>query len=88
MDCMTCHDPHKNQRGNTQEFNDKCIKCHSGDAETICAEDSTTLQSNQNNCISCHMPLFTSSAIRIQTETDSIPLKVRTHFVDIYLDSI
>lgn len=28
MSCTTCHDPHRNQRGDQQHFNAKCIECH------------------------------------------------------------
>ncbi len=87
MDCSTCHDVHIKQRGNTDHFNQKCMECHSENT-MVCAEDSAMLASNNNNCITCHMPLLTTKAIKIRNESDNVPVQVRTHLIDIYLETL
>lgn len=85
MSCTTCHDPHKNQRGKTSFFNEKCLSCHD-EGKTQCNAENQIVTNNQNNCIQCHMPLFDSKAMRVQLEKDTIetPVKVRTHYIGIY----
>lgn len=85
LDCTTCHDPHKNQRGNTDYFNQKCISCHS-EATIECKAPITTTQAMGNNCISCHMPLLPSKAMKVKLAKDSleIPVYIRTHLIGIY----
>ncbi len=85
LDCATCHDPHKNQRGNTQWFNAQCISCHSAGMVGCAIEENIAIQ-NQNDCIKCHMPLFNSKTMTVQISADSseTAVKVRTHKIGIY----
>ena len=83
MDCTTCHDPHKNERGNTDAFNLKCINCHAK-ASIECKEDEIMLTASNNNCIKCHMPLLPSKSMQIQINNDTIPVQVRTHLIAVY----
>lgn len=85
MDCMTCHDPHKNQRGNIALFNQKCIECHSNTKITCEAEDGD-LNKMGNNCIACHMPNIPSKVMKLQLAKDSLetPVNIRTHLIGIY----
>ncbi|WP_345274828.1 multiheme c-type cytochrome [Flaviramulus aquimarinus] len=80
MDCTTCHNAHKNERGAVSTFNQKCIGCH--DLETLTHRE--TLQ--DLDCIKCHMPVQASSKLLINgQERDSImALKVRTHLIKVY----
>lgn len=87
MDCATCHNPHKNERGNTAAFNQKCIGCHAK-TSIACAEEKSMLAANDNNCIQCHMPLSPSKAMRVQVGSDTIPVMVRTHLIDVYVGSL
>lgn len=87
MDCSTCHNPHKKERGNTDAFNLKCIGCHSK-ALIECKEDKTTLMASNSNCIECHMPLSPSKSMQIQVDGDTIPVQVRTHLIDIYNETL
>lgn len=79
MDCMSCHDPHANESNQTQKFNNSCIECHSNPKHT-------TFSSQDNeNCVSCHMPIMPSKLMKIQIDQDSIsPVWVRTHRIGIY----
>ncbi len=85
MDCTTCHDPHKNQRGDSAYFNQKCIGCHS-DGRTVCTAEIHEVNKMGNNCIACHMPLTPSQAMKAQLPTDSIETSfyIRTHLIGIY----
>ena len=81
MDCLTCHDPHKNQRGMTNSFNLKCMSCH--DTNKLSENENHT---NQQNCIACHMPLIPSEVMKLRLEKDSeeIPVYIRTHLIGVY----
>ena len=85
MDCMTCHDSHTNQRGNTSYFSSKCIGCHQT-SELVCAEDKLAVERFENDCITCHMPLAPSSSMFIGKEGDSVKtaVEVRTHLIKVY----
>ncbi|MFH6602842.1 multiheme c-type cytochrome [Maribacter algicola] len=88
MDCTTCHDPHKNQKGNTSYFNQKCMACHSAD-KTTCSVETFQTKSMDDNCIACHMPEMRSKSIMIKlNQKDSIEssFKIRTHLIKIYTE--
>ncbi len=79
MDCMTCHDPHSNEKNKTLQFNTSCIQCHASPKHTSFSSLDT------EDCISCHMPLRASKLMKIQINQDSIsPVWVRTHRIGIY----
>lgn len=88
MDCSTCHDVHKNERGNTPVFNNRCMSCHKNQDITDCSLEASQTKMNNDNCINCHMPLIASKAMFIETKKDSIPnkVKLRSHFIGIYED--
>lgn len=85
MDCMTCHDPHRNQRGQSAYFNSKCIGCHQPNKIT-CSVSKSKMAVNNNDCIQCHMPVIPSKSMQVQlTEFDkATPIGVRTHNIAIY----
>ncbi|MEM7367908.1 MAG: hypothetical protein AAF587_04860 [Bacteroidota bacterium] len=85
MDCMTCHDPHSNQRGDIAHFNHRCIECHGAHAIS-CTADASDKQSMKNSCIACHMPNTPSKSMSVQLDQDSLetPVYIRTHLIDIY----
>jgi tetratricopeptide (TPR) repeat protein len=70
LDCVTCHDPHRNVATTASRYEGKCLSCHSAPA-TVCPVNST------KECIGCHMPLvknvvphssFTDHFIRVHRE--------------------
>lgn len=89
MDCMTCHNPHKKERGDFVTFNNKCMECHSTPA-TVCTEKEAKRHVKNNNCISCHMPLLPSKVLKVEVDEngETTPLMVRTHHIKSYIDSI
>ncbi|WP_422350946.1 multiheme c-type cytochrome [Flagellimonas sp.] len=87
MDCSSCHDPHKNQRGDFESFNAKCIACHQQQGNDIdCAMEVDKRLTVGNNCVECHMPLTSSKSMSIYDSKDSVlvPVKIRTHLIDVY----
>lgn len=83
MDCTTCHNPHKNERGDSVKFNAICIGCHSS-GKKECAKKKNPL--DRDDCIKCHMPVSPSKSMSINSGVnDSItPLYVRTHLIKSY----
>jgi tetratricopeptide (TPR) repeat protein len=69
LDCITCHDPHRNLNTSMAHYESKCLTCHSGGDHTgvisggrkrkRLAETSVPVKCPVNptdGCISCHMP--------------------------------
>ena len=85
MDCSTCHNPHANQRGDLNSFNQTCIDCHH-DQTLSCSAEASVRNTMENSCISCHMPNSPSKSMSFQLGEDSLntPVYVRTHLIDIY----
>ncbi|MEE9363144.1 MAG: multiheme c-type cytochrome [Cellulophaga sp.] len=85
MDCTTCHNSHKKQRGNITHFIKKCIECHTTN-ESLCTEDPAIIKSMGNNCIACHMPVAPSNSMKVKLNKDSIDtaVYVRTHLIAVY----
>ncbi len=89
MDCATCHNPHKNQRGDTTYFNQKCMSCHNS-TTVDCKADASELSQMGNNCIACHMPTTPSQAMTVQLDRDSLQtsFNIRTHLIGIYANKL
>ena len=84
LDCSTCHDPHRNQRGNLQYFNQKCLQCHSGD-QMLCSASSAVRSTTSNQCTGCHMPMTPSKLMSMElTDGAQVAAQVRTHLIGIY----
>ncbi|MBW1297476.1 multiheme c-type cytochrome [Aquimarina litoralis] len=86
LDCTTCHNPHKKERGDFTSFNQKCIDCHATFSQPInCSGDKDKIAKMGNNCIQCHMPLVKSKTMKIQLAKDEeVSVDVRTHLIGIY----
>jgi len=70
LDCVTCHDPHRNVATAASHYEGKCLSCHSAPT-TVCPVSST------KGCVGCHMPLvknvvphssFTDHFIRVHRD--------------------
>ena len=85
MTCITCHDPHKNETGNTALFSQRCMSCHTNQHKTIEGLSDDVLK---NNCIDCHMPLQESTSISflLQNKTQPVNAVMRTHYITVYND--
>ena len=87
MDCATCHDTHKNQRGNALMYTQKCIGCHSTENHNYCKMATmVNAQFLKSNCIKCHMPGFASGVIVTANKdsTTNTGIYVHTHHISIY----
>jgi tetratricopeptide (TPR) repeat protein len=69
LDCVTCHDPHRNAATSTSHYEAKCLSCHTAPARAPGAQtqsDPTSPSESSrpaacpvnpsNGCIACHMP--------------------------------
>lgn len=85
MDCMTCHNPHKNQRSDVNHFNQQCINCHFEEEKTCSSMDFKS-NADLKDCVSCHMPLIPSETMAVKLGEDGVssPLHIRTHLIDVY----
>lgn len=88
MSCTTCHDPHKNQRGDVRHFNTICMECHNSPKELHMPISDET--SGFQNCIKCHMPNFPSKTmkVKLKNERSEKSVDVRTHLIGVYVDSL
>ncbi|MEZ5042866.1 MAG: multiheme c-type cytochrome [Saprospiraceae bacterium] len=84
MDCSTCHDPHKKQRGNRTHFNEKCIGCHSPGSSVTCTAEMAVRETKANNCITCHMPNSPSKGMSVELNSLKTSVYVRTHLIGVY----
>jgi tetratricopeptide (TPR) repeat protein len=50
LDCLTCHDPHRDAETAPASYESKCLDCHGPSAATRCNVRPT------RDCIGCHMP--------------------------------
>ncbi len=85
MDCSTCHNPHTNQRGDAEYFNQKCFSCHNTET-VVCSVETSHSNEMGNDCISCHMPTVQSNTMSVQLGSDQAELgvSIRTHHIGIY----
>lgn len=83
MTCITCHDPHKNERSNTVLYSQRCQSCHTTQHKTI---EGLTDAVIKNNCIDCHMPMQESTSISFLLKKEKPPVNamMRTHYITIY----
>ena len=88
LDCSTCHDVHKNDRGNLAMYSQKCMTCHKTENHNFCPMASSLGAAIKNNCIDCHMPRRSSNVIAIEAagKKMEVPYEVRTHHIAVYAD--
>lgn len=83
MTCNSCHDVHKNEKGKTALFSQRCMSCHA-DISTIGGATHRKLGKQvTTNCVDCHMPLKPSRAISVFLPGDNVPTaaQIRSHFI-------
>lgn len=92
MACVQCHDPHKNERGLSQVFSQRCLKCHQ---EEHCGMQEELGPKLSENCIDCHMPKRATANLRVETIGGQVFPPLRDHYIRVdkeatgkYLDSI
>jgi hypothetical protein len=89
LTCTTCHDPHKQERGNTAIFSERCQTCHTESKHNFCSLANTVAKENLvTRCVDCHMPAKASKLlnVKINGEIKHRPAVIRSHFISIYPD--
>jgi hypothetical protein len=80
MTCTTCHEVHAPER-DAASYSGHCLQCHQ---VTACGAYKTMGKDIARNCIDCHMPLLTTSAILATRGEETIGTKIRTHWIKVY----
>jgi hypothetical protein len=74
LDCVTCHNPHRNAETSRAFYASKCLACHGSTGASRCPVNSS------GDCVACHMPTrsevvpharFTDHHIRIHRSSQS-----------------
>lgn len=89
LTCNTCHDTHKNEKGNDSLFARRCTSCHNDDhKDGVTCKMAATLSKEaiSNRCTACHMPEQPSMAIAVllQGKTTPAAALMHTHHIKIY----
>ncbi len=89
LNCGSCHNSHKNERGNTAIFSKRCVNCHQPEHGKLCNFIKGKATTLKENCIDCHMPLQPSKAIAVFLPDKPLPVaaNIRSHFISVYLDA-
>ena len=80
MSCSTCHDVHAPEKP-AASYSARCLTCHRVES---CGESKTIGPSIANNCIDCHMPIQSTTAIVSDTAGKLIQPRLRTHWIKVY----
>ena len=88
LTCVTCHNPHENERGKVELFSQRCMTCRNKEHGTFCKINPALFSSIKSNCIDCHMPRQASSAITVLLPGGVAPTAalIRTHLIKVYPD--
>jgi len=88
LTCSSCHDSHKNERGQEAVFSQRCRQCHGGAHATAasCPMKARIGASINSNCIDCHMPAKPSKAIAVFLPGANQPLAalIHSHYISVY----
>jgi hypothetical protein len=87
LDCSTCHNTHKEERGNLELFSQRCMNCHTEQKGNFCKMTTLPVSVMKNNCIDCHMPKKQSKTLTLELEgkSENTPATLRSHLIAIYL---
>ncbi len=78
LTCITCHNPHRNQRGDTAGYSKGCHQCH---APESCTERSVTGSAIDDRCVECHMPSRRDAQVRIEMASGTVTALIRDHLI-------
>ncbi len=88
MDCSSCHNTHRQERGDLELFSRKCMTCHSEANGNFCKMSQLPVSVIKSNCIDCHMPKKQSKTLTLELEgkPKNTPATLRSHLIAIYLN--
>ena len=78
LTCVTCHDPHRDERGQMEVFAKRCGKCHEKDACRLSAAHGDRLATR---CVECHMPSRRDQEGAMQTPAGALLPLLRDHLI-------
>lgn len=81
LTCITCHDPHTQERGRSGKFSQKCLKCHQ---PASCMEHEEFGAAIEPRCVDCHMPSKRDQQVWVQTRTGEVTALVRDHHIAVW----
>ena len=81
LTCITCHDPHADQRGQLADFSRKCLKCHTQEA---CGESNISGSTKETRCIDCHMPARRDQQVKVETKLGAVTALLRDHKIGVW----
>jgi len=85
LQCNTCHDTHREERGNLALFSAKCMQCHTEGSSSFCKMKQLPLSVLEKNCIDCHMPVKKSKMLTVENDNEkNMPATLRSHFIAVY----
>jgi hypothetical protein len=76
--CNTCHDSHREERGDLAAFSARCATCH--DPE-VCGKHGQLGAEIQENCIDCHMPFGEAPSVAMAMPGGFQAPLIRDHFI-------
>jgi len=86
MTCITCHNTHENERGQTELFSQRCKTCHNKEHGTFCKIRQLPVSSIKSNCVDCHMPKQPSMSVALLLPGNFVPTAalIHTHLIKVY----
>lgn len=86
LTCMSCHNPHVNEKDSIKLFSQRCMNCHSEANHNFCKMTGRSVANIKSNCIDCHMPARVSKLITLLTNGKQAPIPdmIRTHLIAVY----
>ena len=90
LTCNSCHNTHKNERGQLELFSQRCTRCHNLAAGDFKTPTHVSIAGIEKNCIDCHMPAQPSKSIAVFLQGEETPKAsvLRSHFIAIYPDEV
>lgn len=88
LTCNTCHNTHKQERGELALFSSRCMTCHKENEGSFCKMAGLPVAALKANCIDCHMPQKQSLMLTLKLEgvTTNKAAVMRSHLIAIYRD--
>lgn len=81
MTCISCHDPHRHERGRTSEFSARCLKCHE---KADCGERTRLGEVIDSRCVDCHMPSRRDAQVTVELKSTVVTALVRDHYIRVW----
>ncbi len=81
MTCTSCHNPHRNERGDTKTFTARCVSCHT---TTDCGMSDRLNESElTEGCIACHMPIGKNEGMQLEASAGNFAVEMIDHYIRI-----